>query len=166
MDNSPDALDAAKTHAAPTTIMLGGNEYQMSRIKPRHIGMAGERLRDRRVRAVVRNVIGMPIPLIAQAIAHASCKDPTDEEIWAYFDSTEGVAYMYWLAMQPHKPGLTERQVADLLDDEPEMRGVLFANSGLAKPDAATDEDDENKSPDFPVFGQPSPSDGTKEPGA
>ena len=164
MGNSPEELDAAKTHAAPTTIMLGGNEYQMSRIKPKHIGMAGERLRDRRVRAVVRNVVGMNVPIIAQAIAYASCKDPTDEEVWGYFDSAEGIAYMYWLAMQPYKPSLTEKQVGDLLNDEPEMRGMLFANSGLSAP--ATEEEDEDKGPDFPVFAPPSPSDGTKEPGS
>ena len=165
MGNSPEELDAAKTHAAPTTIMLGGTEYKMSRIKSRHIGMAGERLRDKRVGATVRNVVGMSVPIIAQAIAHTTCQDPTDAEIWAYFESAEGVAYMYWLAMQKYTPSLTEKKVAELLDDNPEMRGVLFANSGLYTPPAATDEDDEDKGPDFPVFAPPSPSDGTKEPG-
>ena len=145
---APDKLLDAD---APITVMLNGEEWRMSRIKLTDISAIYGRIRSNRISAV-RNT-RLDGHVMAEAIAHTAAIDPNDEDFWNYLQTPAGFAHMIWRSMAPNHPGLTEQQVADLVQTDAGLLDILFAESGmpLVSRGAQPDSEGENGSP-LPTF--------------
>ena len=157
---SPDLV-----YAEPLTFTIDGKEYKMNRVRIKDISAVYGRIRDNRLKALMRNLRGAPDNVAAQAYAHAACIDPTDADYWKYANTPAGQVFITWRCLEPHQRGITEDEVEMLIEKEAEMFDLLLGESGLSKPDEPIDPDSEGENGDpLPVFGGPkNPSTGSKE---
>lgn len=147
-----------KLYGEPITVNIAGFEYKMDRIKVRDISAVYARIRDNRIKAVLRNHKDTTAYIAAQSIAHAAAIDPTQEDYWNYACTPAGMVYILWRCLSPHHPRITEADVELLIEKEGGLKDLLLAESGITQPDGAEDPDAEGENRDPPpVFGQSSP---------
>ena len=163
-DLSPDKLlDEA------LEVDIAGTPYKIGRIRLEDISAVYGRIRDNRLRALLRQQPSCRDHILSQALAYSAAIDPTQEDYWAYAETPAGLVYIVWRAMVRYQPKLTEEHVQALLEREGGIIDLLFAESGMAKPQKPDDPDreGENRDPlaDRPVFVPNRSSDGSKAPG-
>ena len=151
-DTPPDKL-----YGEPMTVQVDGEEYRINRIRLDDISKVYGRIRSNRINALLRIQNLCKDHVLAEALAWSSAIDPTPEDYWAYAQTPVGATYIFWLCMVENHPGITEADVALLLDKQDGILEMLFAESGLAKPRGAPppDQEGENCDPllEKPVFG-------------
>ena len=150
-DTPPDKL-----FGEPITVQADGEEYRINRVRLEHTSKIYARIRNNRLNALLRIQNSCHDHVIAEALAWSSAIDPTPDDYWAYLQTPAGAAYMFWLCMSGNHPGITEEEIAVLLDKQGGLLEVLFAESGLYKPSGAPapDQEGENCDPlaDKPAF--------------
>ena len=151
-DTSPDKL-----FGEPITIQVDGEEYKINRIRLEDMSAVFARIRDNRNNSLLRLQNRCKDHILSEALAHAAAIDPTQQDYWAYAQTPVGCVYILWRCMSEGQPGLTEEDVALLLEKQGGILEMLFAESGMYKPGGAPDLDaeGENRDPlaDKPVFG-------------
>ena len=150
----------------PLEIDIDGTPYKVGRIRLEDISAVYGRIRDNRLKALLRNRPSCPDHVLAQAMAYSAAIDPTEADYWAYSHTPAGLVYIIWRSMVRYQPRLTERHIEALVEKENGLIDLLFAESGMARPQKPDDPDEEgeNRDPlaDKPVFPSARPSDGSK----
>ena len=132
----------------PLTISIAGTEWKLDRIQLNDISAVYGRIRDNRIRALLRNSMAMSDNVLSEGIAHVACIDPTQDDYWRFSQTPAGMTYIAWRCMVRHHPKLTEDEVANLLEQEGGILDMLFAESGLTKPSEPQDPDSEGENRD------------------
>ena len=158
-----------KLYGEPIIFMVDGDEYKMNRIRMKDISAVYARIRDNRIKAVMRNwgAPGCDADMMARAIAHVACIDPTQEDYISYADTTAGFVYIMWRGLVPNHPRITEDKVAVLIEREGGLKDMFFAESGITRPEPPKDPDAEGENRDpLPVFGDRQAAKNTPKPQA
>ena len=132
----------------PITISISGEDFKIDRIKLSDISAVYGRIRDNRIKALLRNSKAMGDHVLAEGMAHVAAIDPTQEDYWRFSQTPAGMTYIVWRCMARHNQGLTEDDVARLLEQEGGILDMLFAESGLTKPSEPADIDSEGENRD------------------
>ena len=143
---SPDKL-----YDTPITVQIEGQEFKLRRITIDDMSAVYGRIRDNRIKAVLRNQQFAQPHIMAEAIAHSACIDPTDDDYWNYVATSPGAVYVLWRCMHsiPTQMQITEEQVMHLCEQEGGLINLLLSESGM-KPPAMPQPDDpegENRDP-------------------
>ena len=159
--DSPD-----KVFDQPVSVMIAGQEFKFSRLTCDDIAASYGRIRDARIRAVMRNSGVMVQHTAAQAIAYAACVDPTQEDFWNYVSTPVGAVYIIWRSLVKNHPTLTEVDVSRLVEEESSLLEVIFHESGLTRPEEEKDTGGEDSLPFPPTFegNREQENSGSKEP--
>ena len=151
-DVAPDKL-----FGEALTVEVDGEEYHINRVRLEDISAVYARIRDNRNNSLLRLQNRCKDHILAQALACAAAIDPTAEDYWAYAQTPVGATYIFWRCMAENHPGITEKDVAVLLEKQDGILAMLFAESGLFKPSGAPGPDQEGENCDplanKPVFG-------------
>ena len=162
-DTSPDKL-----YGEPLTVIVDGQTYKINPIRLEDMSAVYARIRDNRMNALLRTQGVCKDHILAEAMAWSVSIDPTKDDYWAYAQTPVGATYIFWRCLAENHPGITERDVALLLEKQGGLLDMLFAQSGLYEPSGppAPSTEGENCDPlaDKPTFGANRRDDGKAQP--
>ncbi len=130
-----EVLSADKAHGQPIEFRFGGKTYKMGRVRIADLAALQERIRDRRIEALMRNRTRVASPdVFAKTLAALIATDPTEADLWEAMLSNQGRIFLMWRSVNRYHPEITEDQIGEMLEQSAELGSLLLGESGLTAP--------------------------------
>lgn len=126
---SPDKLTAQ-----PLEVQVGDATYKMDRVRLVDLGALQERIRDRRLTALIRHGAAIqPRTVYSDALARLAALDPSEDDVFAAAATVPGQVFLLWRAINRHHPTVTEAAIVEGWEQTfRPLADALMAESGLA----------------------------------
>ena len=136
----PEIVSVDKAHGTPLEIQISGKTYKVGRTRLADLAALQERIRDRRIAALLRNRVQIASPeVFSKTLAALIATDPTEVELWNTMLSHQGSIFLAWRGLNRYHPEVTEEQFAEWVDNNPQLTSLILGESGLTAPAGEVD---------------------------